>query len=46
MSAPKFTVRPQGRQWAVYLGEVLVEGGFFSRHAAEAARDTYEREAA
>lgn len=31
----KYTVRKQGRQWGVYLSGILIEGGFFSRAAAE-----------
>ena len=31
----KYVVKRQGRQWGVYLGGKLIEGGFFSRDAAE-----------
>jgi hypothetical protein len=28
-------VKKQGKQWAVYKNGVLIEGGFFTREAAE-----------
>ena len=31
----KYTVKKQGKQWGVFYGKELVEGGFFSRDAAE-----------
>jgi len=37
----KYTVKKQGRQWGVYLGNKLIEGGFFSRAAAEYCAETF-----
>lgn len=34
-------VGPQGKQWGVYLGHALVEGGFFDRGAAEDCAANY-----
>lgn len=36
-----YTVKKQGRQWGVYFGGKLVEGGFFSRDAAQECCDSY-----
>jgi len=35
-----YSVKKQGRQWGVYFGSKLVEGGFFSRDAAEDCAQT------
>jgi len=44
--AKKYTVRrqPGSRQYGVYLGNELIEGGFFSRAAAEACAERYQQE--
>lgn len=42
-----YTVKPQGKQFGIYSPSgKLVEGGFFTRDAAEDQRDEWEREAA
>lgn len=40
-AAKPFTVRRQdgSKQWAVYQGETLIEGGFFSKASAEECAD-------
>jgi hypothetical protein len=34
-------VKRQGRQWGVYVNGALIEGGFFSRAAAQRCADEY-----
>ena len=38
----QYTVKRQGRQWAVYAGSELIEGGFFEKCNAEAARAAWQ----
>ena len=40
-----YTIRKQGRQWAVYRGTELIEGGFFDRERAQAACAEYNAQA-
>ena len=35
----EYTVRRTGRTWSVFKGAELIEGGFFSRAAAEATAE-------
>ena len=50
MSNDKVTVKRQtefgSRNWGVYRNRVLVEGGFFSREAAEQCADNWRSELA
>jgi hypothetical protein len=41
MEMEKAIVKKQGRQWGVYVAGVLIEGGFFSRDAAQDCADAY-----
>ena len=43
MNKTLYTVRKQGRQWGVYLGKELIEGGFFSRDVAEHCAQEWQR---
>lgn len=36
---------PGNGNWGIYAGKTLVEGGFFSRDAAEYSKENLEREA-
>jgi hypothetical protein len=40
--AMEYTVRRTGRTWSVFNDEDLVEGGFFSRAAAEDCANDHE----
>lgn len=37
--AKVYIVRKQGRQWGVYCGDMLIEGGFFARSSAESCAE-------
>jgi hypothetical protein len=41
LPAWRYVVRKQGRQWAIFHGDELIEGGFFSRENAETACAAY-----
>jgi hypothetical protein len=46
LPAWRYVVRKQGRQWAIFHGDELIEGGFFSRENAETVCATYASAAA